>query len=328
VTFDVYGEDGSFLKSKTVSAPGGFAYQHTQKSEHVLVLVRPFNPLDLGIKVTSLTVMGSGSYPQDRLHVNLFIVGKFTGYGAFGDLATTQDQAAFTDAVMTKVRALYQQTSIALSYEGFYYTPDQVRARDAGLIGPDDQALCGAVPESTSGTGFGQISTGDLDRWGAFGFSDADPSFDRAHGIDVFIIHHFTNDGTVGLSPRPGVMTGNGADTALACAAFLQYQGQLIPRSADEVGLVLSHELGHFLGLLHTTTFDPSNVSPSKAIDDGVADTPADTVLTDKNGDGIVGIGDGCEDEGNIMFYQAGAQTIFSPGQAKVMRALLSQQEH
>lgn len=91
---------------------------------------------------------------------------------------------------------------------------------------------------------------------------------------------------------------------------------------------VLAHELGHFLGLLHTTTFDPSPSSPTRAIDDGLTDTPACTVLTDGNGDGIVGIGDGCQDEGNIMFYQAGAQTLFSPRQTEVMRTLLSIQEH
>lgn len=327
VVFDVYGADGSHLRSKTVQAPGGFLYRHESKAQHVLVIARPWNPLDLGITVTRLTVSGMGTFPQDRFHVNFFIVGKFTGYGAFNDLQGTSDQAAFTNAVMTKVRSLFAQTNITVNFEGFAYTADQIRATDPGLIGPDDMALCSAS-ESVGSTGFGQISTTDLDRYGNFGFGTADPSFDRAHGIDVFIIHHFTNDGTVGLSPRPGVMPGNGPDTALACGAFLQFQNQLIARTPDEIGLVLAHELGHFLGLLHTTTFDPSNVQPTRAIDDGVSDTPACTVLTDNNGDGFVGIGDGCQDEANIMFYQAGTQTQFTAGQRQVMAAMLSLQEH
>lgn len=327
VVFDVYSESGGHIRSKTVTAPGGWAYTHDGKSQHLLVFVRPWNPLDLGIDITSLTVTGTGAYPQDRFHVNFFAVGKFTGYGFHNDLATTADQAAFTDAVMAKVQQLYAQTNITITYEGFYYSADQVRARDAGLIGSDDQAVCSAG-ESMTSTGFQKVATDGLNRYGAFGFAASDPVYARAHAIDVFFVNHFTNDGTVGLSPRPGQMTGNGEDTALVCAGFLQHQGTLFPRTPDQVATVLAHELGHFLGLLHTTTFDPSPSSPTRAIDDGLTDTPACTVLTDGNGDGIVGIGDGCQDEGNIMFYQAGAQTLFSPRQTEVMRTLLSIQEH
>lgn len=327
VVFDVYSEDGAHLRSKTVDAPGSFLYTHSEPSQHVLVFVRPWNPVDLGVKIVNLTVSGSGAFPKDRFHVNFFVVGKFTGYGAHGDLVTTPDQAAFTNAVMTKVQALFAQTGATIGYEGFYYTADQLRAQHPDLIAPDDQAIC-AAGESVSGTGIETVSTHDLDRYAQLGFPANDLDFARAHGIDVFVVHHFTNDGTVGLSPRPGEMTGNGADTGLACSAFLQVGGQLIPRSTDQIATVLAHELGHFLGLMHTTTFDPSPSSPSRAIDDGLSDTPTCTVLTDNNADGIVGLGDGCQDEGNLMFFQSGAQTVFSSGQTDVMRALLSIQEH
>ena len=63
-------------------------------------------------------------------------------------------------------------------------------------------------------------------------------------------------------------------------------------------------------------------------MDDGLADTPACTVLTDVNNDGIVGLGDGCQDEGNIMFFMAGSQLDFSASQSSVMQNLLSAQEH
>lgn len=327
VVLDVYGEAGNHLRSKTVTTPGGFGYLHDSDTQHVLVFVRPWNPVNLGLNVTKLTVSGQGAFPQDRLHVNFFVAGKFTGYGAFNDLTTSADQAAFTDAVMARVRTHFQQLGISLTYEGFAYTSDQIRAQQPGLVGTDDRTIC-AAGETLSSTGFQQISTADLDRWGSFGFPANDPTFARAHAIDVFIIHHFTTDGTIGLAPRPGQMLGNGADTALACGAFLKVQSTLFPRSVDQVALVLAHEIGHFLGLLHTTTFDPSPINPTKAIDDGISDTPACTVLTDGNGDGIVGVGDGCQDEGNIMFYQASTQTTFSAGQGKVIKALLSLQEH
>jgi hypothetical protein len=327
VVFDVYSEAGGHIRSKTVDAPGGWMYTHDGKTQHLLVFVRPWNPVDLGIKITSLTVTGTGPYAQDRFHVNFFTAGKFTGYGFHNDLASTADQAAFTDAVMARVRQLYTQTGIQISYEGFHYTAGQLQQQEPGLVAPDEQAICSAG-ESMSSTGFEQIATDGLNRYGRFGFGAADPVFARAHGIDVFVVHHFTKDGTVGLSPRPGQMTGNGNDTALVCAAFLRHQGTLIPRTPDQVATVLAHELGHFLGLQHTTTFDPSPSNPTRAIDDGLSDTPACTVLTDVNGDGIVGLGDGCQDEGNVMFYQAGAQTVFSTRQTNVMRALLSVQEH
>jgi hypothetical protein len=310
-----------------VESPGGFLYLHEVKNQHVMVLCRPRNPLSTSIGVTKLTVQGIGSFPKDKVHLNVFLCGKFTGYGSFGNMVTQQQQAQFTDAVLARTRALIQPAGISISYEGFFYTGDQVKAREPGLLAPDDQTICGAG-ETVNSQGFEEVATGDLDRWGSFGFPANDASFARAHGIDVFIVHHFTNDGTVGLSPRPGQMLGNGPDTAMACATFVKQGNSLSVRSPDQIGLVLAHELGHFLGLLHTTTFEPNFTAPTKAIDDGLPDTPACTVLQDKNKDGIVGLGDGCQDEGNVMFYQAGAQTVLSTGQAKVMQNMLSVQEH
>lgn len=327
VVIDVIGDDGSALRSKSLKSGEGFAYLHEPKSQHVLVVCRPRNPFDTSIGVTRLTVTGMGNFARDRVHVNFCVAGSFTGWGQFGDLKDQPSQAAFTDAVMTRVRTLFQQTGISITYEGFAYTADQVKALQPGLIGPDDQALC-AAGESVSSAGFERVETSDLDRWGALGFDVNDPNFNRGHGVDVFFLHHFTKDGTVGLSPRPGMIVGKGPETALAAGAFVQFNGSLVPRTVDQIALVVAHELGHFLGLQHTTTFDPSPQAPTRAIDDGLADTPKCDVLTDTNGDGFVGLGDGCPDEGNVMFYQSGTQAQFSPRQAEVMKTLLSLQEH
>ncbi len=326
VTFDVLGDDGSGLKSKSRKTGEVFVYTHENHSQHVLMICRPRNPLHT-IEVKKLRLRGTGTFSPDTVHVNVFVAGAFTGYGAYNDLATAADQGAFTDAVMTKVQTLFQQAGIAIRYEGFAYTADQVRQINGRLVGTDDQTIC-AAGESMSSTGFEVVSKEGIDAWGNLGFPATDPNFDRGHGIDVFVIHHFTNDGTVGLSPRPGMLLGNGPDTALAVGAFLQQGGSLIPRTPDQIATVLTHEIGHFLGLLHTTTFKPSPSNPTEAVDDGIADTPRCTVLSDNNNDGMVGIGDGCQDEDNIMFYQAGAQTIFSATQGQVMRNLLSLQEH
>lgn len=325
LTVDFWGADGSLLASGSVDSGNTFNYQHQGKSQHVLLVVRPRNPFNLSITVTGVTVVGTGNFARDLVRVNVIVAGKFTGLGAYNDLASNSDRGAFTNAVMTKVQALFAQTGIALSYEGFSYTAAQISTNS--LIGPDEQAICTGV-ETRSQTGFDVVDTDGLDAWGAYGFSASDPNWDRAHGINVFIIHHFDQDGTVGLSPRPGVLIGNGRDATLACGAFLQRGGSLTPRTPDDIATVLAHELGHFLGLLHTTTFEPNPQAPTWAVDDGLAGTPRCTVLTDVNGDGYVGLGDGCQDEDNVMFYMAGNQLDFAADQAAIMQNLLSAQEH
>ncbi|MDC3379294.1 M43 family zinc metalloprotease [Planctomycetota bacterium] len=329
VVFDVIGDDGAALRSKSVDSGDNFLYFHEppSKSQHVLVIARPRNPVDTGIEITNLTVTAVGAHPNDKVHVNVIVAGKFSGLGLYNDLQSTQDQADFTDALMAKVNALFNQAGIAVSYEGFFYTADQVSALHPNLVGTDDQTIC-STAESVNGQGFETVSTADLDLWGNLGFDAADPDFNRAHGVNLFVIHHFTNDGTVGLSPRPGTLLGKGANTAMGVAGFLQLQGVHSPRNLDQMGLVAAHELGHFLGLLHTTTFDPSGINPTRAIDDGLSDTPECTNLADNNGDGITGLGDGCPDEDNVMFYMSGAQTQFTAKQAKVMQNILASQEH
>lgn len=329
VTFDVFSESGAHRRSKSVDPPDGFIYRHEERNEHVLVLCRPRNPLDDGIRITRLTVTGVGSFPNDRVNVNLIVAGAFNGYGAFNDLKTSADQTAFTTAVMTRVRSIFQPLGITVSHESFAYTADDIRNRAPQLLGADDAAIC-AAGESMNSQGFDSINLTDLDQYGALGFPATDPVYTRGHAIDAYIIHHFTTDGTAGLSPRPGQIVGNGPDTACAAGAFVQFGNgtQLQARTPDQVGLVLAHELGHFLGLLHTSSFDPGNIAPTRAIDDGLSDTPACTILTDVNGDGFVGIGDGCQDEANVMFYQAGAQTTLTTGQGNVMKTMLSVQEH
>ena len=108
VTFDVWGESGSLLEVKSRKNGEVFHYQHTAESQHVLVVVRPREPWNTDIGVTSLTFQGLGPHPQDRVHVNFIIAGKFTGLGVHNDLVDAADQGAFTDAVMARVNAIWR----------------------------------------------------------------------------------------------------------------------------------------------------------------------------------------------------------------------------
>lgn len=328
VTIDLWSDEGTHLKSLSRKSGETWLYTHLGQTQHTLMIVRPRNPLD-DIDVIGIFTTANGPYLKTTVHVNLIVAGKFTGFGdpTYGDLTTTLEKDAFMTELMVQVNNLYSPLGIQFTSGRFSLTAAQVVAQSPTLIGPDEQALCSAG-EGPSGTGFEIVNSVGLDAWAPLGFGVNEGTFANSHGINVFIVNHFTSDGTVGLSPRPGQIVGDGPDTALACAAFLQSNGTLTPRTPSQIATVLAHEIGHFLGLLHTTTFSPNFSAPTQAIDDGLADTPACTVLVDVNGDGMVGIGDGCQDEGNIMFYQAGNQVTFTNGQGTVMQTMLSIQEH
>ncbi len=334
VIVDVFSKDGAQLKANTVTTNGGLNYVHTAASQHVLVVLRPFNPVNTGVNVTQFQITGVGNFSQTSLSINLVVTGDdYAGFGAFNDMATAQDRADFAAALVTKMQAIHTAngTGIQFTFEGFTLSTAQVKATQPSLVDAQNRTVC-KTTETVNSSGFASIDTLDLDRWGSFGFPSNDPTATRANGLDCFVVHHFSTDGIVGLSPRPGtVIKGNGADSALAVGAFVQVGAQLTPRSVDDMAVVLTHEIGHFLGLLHTTTFSPSGAAAAvkEAIDDGLADTPAAGTIKDNNGDGVVGVGDGCADQNNVMFYQSiPTQTQLSVRQVSIMKTLLSSLNH
>jgi hypothetical protein len=341
VIVDVFDKDGNELKAKTVLTNGGLNYFHAAVSQHVLVVLRPYDPVNTGVNVTKFQITGVGNFSQTNLAINLIVTGDdYTGFGNFNDLKTAQDRANLAAALVQKVQALHTSngTGIQLTFEGFSLTTAQIQATQSSLVDASGHTIA-HTSEQVNTSGYSNIDTSDLDRFGTFGFPANDPTPTRANGLDCFVVHHFSTDGVVGLSPRPGtVIQGNGPGSALCIGAFLQQGGKVTgPRSVDNMAVVLTHEIGHFLGLLHTTTFSPSAslTGVTEAIDDGLTDTPAagtlSTLLANAktNGHTTIGVGDGCADESYIMFYQSiPTQSTFSPRQVSIMKTTLSSLAH
>lgn len=125
-------------------------------------------------------------------------------------------------------------------------------------------------------------------------------------GVHVFVVERFqclVNGGldvgqgiggmAAGLPGPPWVRGGPRSGLAIATAPFAG--------DARRLGVVLAHELGHFLGLYHTKEND---LFGGPTIYDGISDTPDDERAKD-----------------NLMYFLATESTALSDGQASVVRA-------
>lgn len=83
----------------------------------------------------------------------------------------------------------------------------------------------------------------------------------------------------------------------------------------SELGRALAHELGHHLGLFHTTEADGSSIEP-------LPDTPTCPAEADVDGDGTFAA-DECDaaDGGNLMFWALDGGGALSADQARVLGA-------
>ena len=130
----------------------------------------------------------------------------------------------------------------------------------------------------------------------------------RRPSVHIFFVRVI--DGALGIAsgiPGPHAMPGTGA-SGVALAVDLT--------PADQLAMVLVHEVGHFMGLFHTSEQDGS-------VNDPLPDTPECRASRDVNGDGML-LPTECAGAGadNIMFW-AGDGTVISDQQATIMRRAL-----
>lgn len=118
--------------------------------------------------------------------------------------------------------------------------------------------------------------------------------------------------GTIGVSsgiPGPAGLHGSGGSGVVLSGEFLELGTATDPTAGAFVtGLILAHEMGHFMGLFHTTESD-------QATQDPIADTPNCT-------DDSIEFGPDCPDFTNNMFPSASLGAVnLTAGQASVLAA-------
>ncbi len=130
------------------------------------------------------------------------------------------------------------------------------------------------------------------------------PELDDALALNVFLTRGFSWDGIIGISGGlPGAAGLHGTRSS-GVVMTTEYADGLAAGSAF-TSIVLAHEMGHYLGLFHTTEFTFAHWDP-------LDDTPRCTT----------GNSSTCPDLTNLMFPLAGDDhTVITPAQTSVLLA-------
>lgn len=136
--------------------------------------------------------------------------------------------------------------------------------------------------------------------------------------MNIFFIQDFNEVGTLGFAagiPGPNGVPGTaGSGVVISIDTHLDENGETL--LTDLMGETMAHEVGHQIGLFHTSEAEGGN--------DPIADTPECTTVHDRNGDGELTAEECVDLDGrNFMFWTASEdflQPEISLTQAAVLR--------
>ncbi len=221
------------------------------------------------------------------------------------DASTAPDDADF-QAVMSQVASVYSSAGVTLG--------------DIEYFDVDNEAY--AVLETTA---VGSNELLDLLE------DETDDRDNRA--INLFFVADIENPGSsrslLGVSggvPGPGPLHGTKrSGVAINMANFIATKegGGDMTDAVAEASLITAHEIGHYLGLFHTTEANGEALAGGTNGTDPIGDTPVCADSSDGDGDGVLSSSE-CSgaDGSNLMFWSPpnGATTLTSGQRSVVSR--------
>ncbi len=219
------------------------------------------------------------------------------------DAATAGDDADF-QAILDGVASVYSGAGISLGKRQYFDIDDEAFAvLSTNAVGSDE--LLTLLERHTADRDNRAVNL--------FFVADIEDSSSSASLLGV----------SGGVPGPPGLHGTRRSGVAVNMANYLAAveAGEGLSEAQDEVELIVAHELGHYLGLFHTTEANGAALSGGLNGQDPLSDTPTCADTADADANNILSSGECGGDGGNLMFWSPlDGATSLSSGQKHVIQ--------